>query len=184
MATELEKFIEKQMEALDIESPDDQLIWEGIRQDLQRSDLQKERRSRLIRIRNIAAAVIIVISVGYMLVDIIGEQLSNREVTLAEIDRNLGAREKEYRALVSFKQQEAGSFNHIDNLIIAELFEEIQKLDAIYEQTMKDLSELGYNEQVIHTIFDTYEKKIYLLELIILENNKIKNHEALENQFL
>lgn len=119
-----------------------------------------------------------------MVVDIIGEQGFNREVTLAEIDRDLGAREKEYRALVSFKQQEAGSFNHIDNLIIAELFEEIQKLDAIYEQTMKDLSELGYNEQVIHTIFDTYEKKIYLLELIILENNKIKNHEALENQFL
>lgn len=184
MATELEKYLEKQREALDIESPNDQLIWEGIRQDLQRSDLQKERRSRLIRIRNIAAAVIIVISVGYMVVDIIGEQGFNREVTLAEIDRDLGAREKEYRALVSFKQQEAGSFNHIDNLIIAELFEEIQKLDAIYEQTMKDLSELGYNEQVIHTIFDTYEKKIYLLELIILENNKIKNHEALENQFL
>lgn len=184
MATELEKYLEKQREALDIESPDDQLIWEGIRQELPRSGLQKERRSRLIRIRNIAAAVIIVISVGYMVVDIIGEQGFNREVTLAEIDRDLGDREKEYRALVSFKQQEAGSFNHIDNLIIAELLEEIQKLDTIYEQTMKDLSELGYNEQVIHTIFDTYEKKIYLLELIILENNKMKNHETFENQFL
>lgn len=184
MATELEKYLKKQREALDSELPDDQLIWEGIRQDLQRSDLQNGRKHRLIRIRNIAAAVIIVISVGYMLVDIIGEQRSGGEVTLAEIDRDLGDREREYRALVSFKQQEAGSFNQLDNLIIAELLEEIQKLDAIYEQTLKDLSELGYNEQVIHTIFDTYEKKIYLLELIILENNKIKNHEAFENQFL
>ena len=72
----------------------------------------------------------------------------------------------------------------MDNVIIAELLEEIQKLDTIYEQTMKDLSELGYNEQVINTIFDTYEKKIYLLELVILENNKIKNHETDKNLFL
>lgn len=184
MATELEKYLKKQREALDVELPDDQLIWEGIRQDLQRSDLRNDRRHRLIRYRNMAAVAIIVISVGYMLVDLIGDQRPNGEVTLAEIDQDLGARENEYRALVSFKQQEAGTFNHIDNLIIAELLEEIQRLDTIYEQTMKDLSELGYNEQVIHTIFDTYEKKIYLLELVILENNKIKNHEAFENQFL
>ena len=72
----------------------------------------------------------------------------------------------------------------MDNVIIAELLEEIQKLDTIYEQTLKDLNELGYDEQVIQTIFDTYEKKIYLLELIILENNKIKNHENNENLFL
>jgi len=184
MATKLEKYLKEQREALDVESPDDPLIWEGIRQGLQRSELQNGRRHRLIRIRNMAAAVIILISVGYMLVDLVGEQRSKGEVTLAKIDRNLGAREKEYRALVSFKQQEAGSFNHLDNVIIAELLEEIQKLDTIYEQTMKDLGELGNNEQVINTIFDTYEKKIYLLELIILENNKIKNHEADENLFL
>ena len=138
----------------------------------------------LIRIRNIAAALIILVSVGYMINDIIGDRILGRGVSLADIDRDLGAREKEYRTLVSFKHQEAGSFNHVDNLIVAELLEEIQKLDAIYEQSMKDLSELGYNEQVINTIFDTYEKKIYLLELIILENNKIKNHEAEENLFL
>jgi len=37
---------------------------------------------------------------------------------------------------------------------------------------------------VINTIFDTYEKKIYLLELIILENNKIKKDETDESIFL
>jgi len=184
MSIDLEKYLKEQREALDVESPDDQQIWEGIRQGLQRSGARTEKRRRLIRIRNIAAAVIIVVSLGYMINDIIGERRSNGEVSLADIDRDLGAREKEYRTLVSFKQQEAASFNHVDNVIIAELLDEIQKLDTIYEQTMKDLSELGYNEQVIHTIFDTYEKKIYLLELIILENNKIQNHEMDENIFL
>lgn len=184
MSTDLKNYLKKQREVLDVESPDDQLIWEGIRQDLQRSDSRAEKRRRLIRIRNIAAVVIIVVSVGYMIGDIIGEQRSDGKVSLADIDRDLGAREKEYRTLVSFKQQEAGTYNHVDNVIISELLEEIQKLDTIYEQTLKDLGELGYNEQVIHTIFDTYEKKIYLLELIILENNKIQNHETDENLFL
>ena len=169
---------------MDVESPDDQVIWEGIRKGLQQADSRSDRKRMLIRIRNIAAAVIIVVSVGYMINDIIGDRRMGGGVSLADIDRDLGAREKEYRTLVSFKEQEASTFNYVDNVIIAELLEEIQKLDTIYEQTMKDLSELGYNEQVINTIFDTYEKKIYLLELIILENNKIKNHETDEGLFL
>jgi hypothetical protein len=184
MSTELEKYLRSQREALDVESPDDQVIWEGIRQDLQRSDSRREKKRLLIRIRNVAAAIIILVSVGYMINDIIGDRRMGGGISLADIDRDLGAREKEYRTMVSFKQQEAGSFNHVDNVIIAELLEEIQKLDTIYEQTMKDLSELGNDEQVIHTIFDTYEKKIYLLELIILENNRIKNYETDEGLFL
>ena len=180
----MEKYLKSQRESLDVESPDDQLIWEGIRQELHRSDLRREKRRTLIRIRNIAAVVILLISVGYMIQDLLVDRLTGREFSLADIDRNLGAMEKEYRSLVTFKQEEAGSFNHVDNIIIAELLEEIQKLDTIYEETMKDLGELGYNERVIQTIFDTYEKKIYLLELIILENNKIKNHETKENLFL
>jgi len=100
------------------------------------------------------------------------------------VDADLGVREQEYQTVLSYKMREAGVLNEIDNIIIAELLEEIQRLDTIYEQTMKDLGELGYNEQVIHTIFDTYEKKIYLLELIILENNKIRIHEKDENIFL
>jgi len=184
MWTDLEKYLKKQREDLDVESPDDQIIWEGIRKGLQTSDTRTEKRRILIRIRNIAAVAVIVMCLGYVVYDIIEEDWLTREISLAKMDRDLGEREKEYRALVSYKQNEIGSFNQIDNIIIAELLEEIQKLDTIYEQTMKDLSELGYNEKVINTIFDTYEKKIYLLELIILENNKIKNHETDENLFL
>jgi len=184
MTSELEKYLNSRRKELDVEVPDDALIWEGIREDLQGSGNRKGKRRMLIRIRNLAAALIILVSVGYMINDIIGERAQGRGVSLADLDRDLGAREQEYRTLVSFKQQEVSALNHVDNVIIAELLEEIQKLDTIYEETMKDLSELGYNEQVIHTIFDTYEKKIYLLELIILENNKIKNYENEEYLFL
>lgn len=131
-----------------------------------------------------AAVLIIVVSVGYMIADLTGDRRSSVKISLSDIDRDLGAREQEYRAMVNFKQQEAGAFHQQDNEIIAELLGEIQKLDTIYEQTMKDLRELGNDERVIQTIFDTYEKKIYLLELIILENNKMKNDETDQHLFL
>jgi hypothetical protein len=184
MSTDLEKYLENQRDSLDVESPDDPMIWEGIRKGLQASDAAVEKRRMWIRIRNIAAVAVMVFSLGYITYDTIGERRSGREVSLANLDKELGEREQAYRTLVSFKQEEVGTYNHVDNVIIAELFEEIQKLDTIYEQTLQDLGELGYNEQVINTIFDTYEKKIYLLELIILENNKIKNHETDQNVFL
>jgi len=184
MSSDLEKYLQEQRSALDVESPDDKAIWEGVRDGLHRTELRSVRKRMWIRIRNMAALVIILISVGYMAIDLVSEHRSGKTLTLADLDKELGRREKEYRTLVNLKFQEAGTFNHVDNLIIAELLEEIQKLDTIYEQTLKDLNELGYNEQVIQTIFDTYEKKIFLLELIILENNKIKNHENNQDLFL
>ena len=184
MPTELEKYLQEQRANLDVESPDNQMIWEGIRQDLLEGDKRAPKKRRLIRIRNVAAMIILVLSVAYVTFDLIGERKSGEKISLASVNRELGDREKEYQAILSYKMREAGPLNEIDNLIIAELLEEIQRLDTIYAHTMKDLEELGYNEQVIHTIFDTYEKKIYLLELIILENNTIKNHEREKNIFL
>ena len=184
MSGDLEKYLREQREVLDVESPDDQVIWEGIRNELSQQNVRMDRKRLWIRLRNMAAVIIILVSVGYMVLDLVGESESDNLLTLADLDQELGSREKEYKTLVSLKFQEAGSYNHVDNVIIAELLEEIQKLDTIYEQTLKDLTELGYNEQVIQTIFDTYDKKIYLLELIILENNKIKNHENNQDFFL
>ncbi len=184
MSVDLEKYLRNRREDLDVESPDDPVIWEGIRKDLQMGDARSKKRKILIRIRNIAAVTLLILSVGYVIDDLIVERRSGLEISLANVDSDLGAREKEYQEVLSYKMREAGTLNELDNIIIAELLEEIQRLDTIYEQTMKDLGELGYNDQVINTIFDTYEKKIYLLELIILENNKIRNHETNENIFL
>ncbi len=58
-----------------------------------------------------------------------------------------------------------------------DLFEEIQRLVTINIQELKDLNEIGYNEKIIITIIDKYEKKIDLLELIILKTNKPESHE-------
>jgi hypothetical protein len=182
MQTDLEKYLEKERRALDVETPDDTAIWEGIRKKLHENEVRpvELKKIRLIRLRNIAALVFILFSIGYITRDIVDRKSSEKKVTLSDISQLLGRRETEYRTLVSLKTDEVKSFSTTDNLVIRQLFEEIKRLDVVYDQSLKDLKEIGYNEKIVNTIFDTYEKKIHLLELIILESNKAGSHENYE----
>ncbi len=187
MLIDLEKYLKSKRQEMDVEKPDDQIIWEGIRKDLQTEEFAHRNlstRSFVIKFRNIAAVFLLLISLGYVVYDLAGEYVINRKITLASIDESLGQREKDYKTLVSAKHKEVISLKQTENLIIKELFEEIQSLDTIYDQVMKDLNVIGYNEKIINTIFDTYEKKIQILELIILETNKTESHENEENYYL
>jgi hypothetical protein len=186
MSAKLEKYLKEKRQNLDVESPDDTSIWMGIQSGLrtERHEVKRLTNTRLIRIRNIAATVIILFSLGYIANDIINGRIADRNISLSSIDSELGRREKDYQELVSFKTEEVSSFTASGDVVITELFDEIRKLDTIYNEAMKDLNELGPNEKVINIIFNTYEQKIRLLELIIFETNKINSHENNEKFIL
>jgi hypothetical protein len=187
MSVKLGKYLTRQRKNLDVESPDDSAIWKGIQRGLHTQKTVGKRltyRTRLIRIRNIAAVAIILFSLGYLANDIINGKRSDRSITLSSIDRKLGEREKEYKTLVTFKTEEVRSFTGSGDKVIRELFDEIKNLDMVYDQAMKDLKEIGPNEKVVNTIFNTYELKIRLLEMIIVETNKINSHENNEKIIL
>ena len=184
MSTDLEKYLKHNRPKLDIESPDDAIIWKGISDRLTGRGYrlkQNRRRISVKRILNIAALILLVFSLGYITKDIIGIKLQKGIRSLSGLNEELGRREHEYRKLLDYKYDELRSLSQSENPIIMELFQEIERLDIIYDQSIKDLNELGNNEKIINTIFDIYEKKIYLLELIILETNKINSHEEREN---
>ncbi len=182
MSTDLEKYLKENRNKLDVESPDDGSIWKGISTGLKKKEGRKTGgRVILMRLRNIAAIVLIALLAGYVINDIIGDITLGRKITLASIDSKLGQKEKDYKKLIRYKKQEIGSFDEIDNVIIRELIEELNRLDTIYNTVMDDLNKNGYNEKIVNTIFDTYEKKIRILELIILETNKPENNENEEN---
>lgn len=187
MLIDLEKYLKKERQNLDVEHPDDSIIWEGIRSDLQSrksTGLEPGNKNLFRRFRNVAAILLLFLSVGYVVYDLGSNYITNRKMTLAKIDKLLGERENEYKAMVNLKREEVRSYSNIDNKIVEDLFEEMQRIDKMYDQAMKDLNEIGYNEKIINTIFDTYEKKIQILELIILETNKINNYENEEAIFL
>ena len=180
MSAKLEKYLITKRKELDVESPDDPAIWKEIEKELRNGHSGSRYlpgKKLLRRIRNIAAVIFIFFSLGYIANDIINGRIKNQKITLSSIDSQLGLREKEYKTLVRYKTEEVSSFAGSDDVIIKELFKEIKDLDPIYDQALKELKELGPNDKVINTIFDTYEQKIHLLELIILETNKIKSHE-------
>ena len=187
MLINLEKYLKKERQNLDVEHPDDSIIWEGIRSDLQSrksTGLETGNKNFFRRFRNVAAIVLLILSVGYVVYDLGSNYITNQKMTLAKIDESLGERENEYRALINLKKEEVRSYSRSGSKIIEDLFEEMQRIDNMYDQAMEDLNEIGYNEKIINTIFDTYEKKIQILELIILETNNIKNHENEEEIFL
>jgi hypothetical protein len=180
MSVKLEKYLTSNRNNLDVENPDDMAVWEGIRKRVitgKQYHILLNKKIRILRIRNIAATAIILFALGYITSDIINKNSRNSVITLSSIDKALGVREKEYKTLVNFKTDEVMSLEASGNVIISELFSELKKLDFEYDQSMKDLKELGPNERVINTIFNTYEQRIRLLELIILETNKQKSHE-------
>ncbi|HCC72035.1 MAG TPA: hypothetical protein DEQ09_12930 [Bacteroidales bacterium] len=181
MSTDLEKYLKENRKKLDVETPDDKSIWESIRINIKNDrsiDQQDRGKIILMRLRNIAAIVLIALLAGYVISDIVTDLTLNRRITLARIDGQLGAKEKEYIKLIRYKKQEIGSFEEIDNIIIKELLEEVDNLDTIYNTVMDDMNKNGYNEKMVNTIFDTYEKKIRILELIIMETNKPENNET------
>jgi hypothetical protein len=184
MSRKLEKYLGAERKNLDVESPDDDSIWKGIEiklRDKKAESVRKSSRLRLMRYSSIAAVAIILITLGYFSSDLIRKKPAYYKVTLSSINSRLGQREREYKAKVSFKTNEVSSFRNTNIGVIHQLFRELNKLDTIYSQSMRDLKELGPDERVINTIFDTYEQKIRLLEMIILEINKTESHEKYEN---
>jgi hypothetical protein len=180
MSAKLEKYLKDHRTDFDTDSPDDLLFWEGIEREMG-GRLQKDsvinRKSRLVWIRNVAAAAFILFSLGYITNDIINGKRQNVNITLSSIDKELGERENAYKKVIGFKTEEVTRFSNSGNKVTDELFSELKKLDTDYAQAMNDLKVLGPDQKVINTIFNTYEQRIRLLELIILEINKNKSHE-------
>ena len=173
----IEKYLAENRQQLDVETPDDSAIWERISDDLSLNGPVKTKRGSGItfyRILKIAAVAFIIFSIGYITKDLVGRKDTDRAVTLSDISLALGRKEIEYRTLVSVKTGEVRALTTTDNLIIKELFDEIKRLDVVYDQSLKDLKELGYNgpltiEREIsgtQQFEDVRKEKLYLERLI------------------
>ena len=178
MKTDLEKYLNKKRQALDVEEPDVDMLWEGISHSMQHKN------TRLFPvILKAAAAMIVLIGAAYLLANLTGIG-PFKSHSLAEVDDLLGEREFNYREIVEQKtalinRREAKQIEITDFLL-----EELEFLDRIYSEAMTDLNETGYSEQIVNIIFDTYEKKIEILEQIIVELQKSKIEQQHEDKVL
>lgn len=178
MKIDIEKYIKHNRQALDSDQPNESMLWEGINRGLTR---RERGTSRLLW--RVAAAAVFIVAVAAVSLKVMDRPLFTKS-SLAEIDSELGEREKQYLELVTQKTASINRHGTKKIEIVDFLMEELKFLDKIYEEAMADLEQTGYSEQIVNIIFDTYEKRIEILEQIILEIQKSKIEQAHETKIL
>ena len=174
MKIDLEKYLKTRRQHLDVEEPDETLLWEGIR-----NEIISEKKTARFNLWKIAAIFLAIFTFSYIAYNELSKE-KEREFTLSQINKSLGEREKGYQQKVLLKMQDANIpelSRRPESDILPVLINELNELDTIYDDAMNDLKQNGYLEQIVEIIFDTYEKRIRILEQIIMETQKLEMYE-------
>jgi hypothetical protein len=171
MKMDLEKYLKEKRWKLDVEEPDEDAIWSGIQQ-------KKSSRHFVLPSWFWKVAAIFLFAV-LMTYTVTNRQNKNQVVvvTLADISKDLGQEEAQLKQLVSLKWEEVEQQLPTDKNDLKFLFDELRELDKVYADYQKDLYKTGPNEQIIEAMLDYYQKKIRLLNRMLMEIQKQKEHE-------
>ncbi len=173
MKQNLEKYLKEQRLRLDVEEPEHDIVWEGIR-----SGLQQNKKQGLPQwFWKVVAIFIFIVSATYFVVN----ETSEKQVvvvTLSDISKELGTQEAQLKQVVNAKWAEVQKELPEKDTNLQFLLDELNDLDEIYATYQKDLNNTIDNEPVIYAMLDYYEKKIRVLNRILMEIDKQKHHET------
>jgi len=173
MKQDLEKYLKEQRLRLDVEEPEHDIVWEGIR-----SGLQQNKKQGLPQwFWKVAAIFIFVVLATYFMVNETSEKRVV-VVTLSDISQELGNQEAQLKQVVKTKWEEVQKELPEKNADLQFLLDELNDLDEIYATYQKDLNNTIDNEPVIYAMLDYYEKRIRVLNRILMEIDKQKHHES------
>lgn len=171
MKQNLENYLKEKRWKLDVEEPDEEAIWSGIQ--------QKTSTKRLALppwFWKVAALFLFAVLVTYTITD---KRNKNQVVvvTLADVSKDLGQEEAQLKQMVNLKWEEVETQLPADRSNFRFLFDELKELDKVYADYQQDLYKTGPNEQIIEAMLDYYQKKIRLLNRMLMEIQKQKEHE-------
>jgi hypothetical protein len=171
MKLKIGKYLQKNRLKLDVETPDDNVIWRGIRK-----ELHPQRQIPGGWFWKAAAIFLLGVLTTYVVV----RENPNEKVvviTLADISEDLGKREAALKFLVDKKWEEIHPLSAKETSQFQFLLDELNELDNVYKTYEQDLYKTGENEQIVRALLDYYEKKIKILNRLSLEIEKQKNYE-------
>lgn len=177
MKTKFEKSLKKHRVSLDVEEPDDDFIWSGIQAEL------KPKKSFQFLSWKAAAIILLALISGFVLNSVLNPTPEIIQISLADISPEYAEQEQFYQTSIAEKwnQIKADDLNRND---FADIFDEFDQLELLKVESLKDFEELGANPRLIKTLFEYYEIKIRLLEIMLAEidrkkndNIKTQNHE-------
>ncbi len=170
MKENLEKYLEKKRLTLDVDSPDDDLLWKGIQ-----AGMNKKRTLNATIFWKVAAIFLFVVSTTYV---VYNEANKSKYTELSDISPELKKQETELIDTAQAKWKlikTSGS----DLSQLQFLLEELDQLDEIYASYKSDLKEDGANEFIVHALLDYHTKKIRILDNILHEIEKQNKDEEI-----
>lgn len=162
-----ESYIHENRNKLDVEKPDEDYLWTGISQSIN----VNKKRYWVYWISSIAAAsFVLIVTLAFLM------NRSNKQQLIFVNDPALAGQEA----------QLVNQINTYSNLIkktsfntdqLATNSKEIQYIDDLIGYYTKDLKQNGSNPKLVNSLMDLYQKKIMLLERMLNEIEKSKDHE-------
>ena len=174
MKVNFEDSLKKNRAKLDVEEPDDDFIWAGIQ-----TELKSKKIFRFFSWK-VAAIVLLALMSGFVLNSVLGPKQKVIQISLADISPEYANQERIYQASIKEKwsQIKGEDFKPSD---YADIFKEMDQLEQLKAESLKDFKELGGNPRLVKTLFEYYEIKIRLLEIMLAEIDKKKNDD-IKNQ--
>ena len=178
MKSKFEEYLENNRQNLDVEDPDDQLIWDGIN-----NDLRSKPKARLRNFWKAAAILLLLISSTYFVYnEFFKPEQKIHSVSLSDIEPEFATMEVNYLLMIDDKLQKLNRTNHSEVENFRMYFEELENLEDMYREYQADFQQLGKNERLIMAMMDYYEKKMRILDRMLMEIQKQKDYETRQEQ--
>lgn len=170
MSDELEKYIQKNRDRFDDGAPSDQL-WQKISDDLDRHDARKTGSKRALRVWQVAAAVLLLIT-GWLAMDKIQTNGRN-EVAQETIPVEIKEVEAFYAQQISEKRQTMLALTENRPDLKEQFSDELNELDSAYSALKSDFGK-GDPEEVTNAMIWNLQLRIEILnrQLEILKEIK------------
>ncbi len=162
-----EDYIKKHRTEFDAHQPNAEKIWKRVQ--------QSGKQGNPALFWKIAAVFLLVLSLALTLGLL--HHKEQHELLLSKAYPEFKAQEQVYVAEISLKYTQAQELAKSSNYSFKEIQKELKEIDLQYEAYMQDLGQDCCNEQIITVFLDYYEKKIQLLNRILFEIQKQKEHE-------
>jgi len=171
MKTNFEDYLKNKRVSLDIETPDDDFIWAGIQRDL------KPKKTFQFLSWKAAALILLALISGYFLNSVLNPAPKVVQFSLAELSPEYAKQEQVYQASIQERWDQIKKTDY-KPAEYTDIFKEIDQLELLKTESLKDFKELGGNPRMVKTLFEYYEIKIRLLEIMLAEIEKNENDKT------
>jgi len=165
----IEEYIRKNRNQLDVEKPDEDYLWTGISHSINK----KQKRFIVLKI---AAAAIVIITLSVIAYQVTSFR-SNQQLILAKIDPDLAKQEAQFQHQIKTYYQVLETKNFNEDLLTSN-FKDLEYIDTLINKYSDDLNKYGPNPKLLNSLLDLYQKKIKLLDRML---NEIEKNQKYEN---